>query len=91
MINVIVREGLYDEPFAREWTTGFEELRAYVSRFTPEHASSITGVPPQVIRSVARDIAAAQGAALLVYSGLEYYEQRGAEHPGHPHPVGAHR
>ena len=72
MINVIAREGLYDEPFAREWTTGFEELRSYVSRFTPEHASSVTGVPPQVIRSVARDIAAAKGAALLVYSGLEY-------------------
>lgn len=72
MINVIVTEGLYDEQFVREWTTGFEELRAYVSELSPEKASKITAVPPETIRSTARDIARAKGAAFLGYSGIEY-------------------
>ncbi len=72
MINVVVQEGLCDQRFAREWTTGFEELRAYVRQFSPQKASHITGVQPDVIRAAARDIACAHGAAFLGYSGLEY-------------------
>ena len=72
LIAFIVREGLYDRSFVHEWTVGFEELGAYAARFTPEETSRITGVQPDVIRALARDIASAHGAALVSYTGLEY-------------------
>ncbi|MGA2614090.1 MAG: molybdopterin-dependent oxidoreductase [Spirochaetia bacterium] len=72
MINVVVEEGLCDEQFAAEWTKGFDELRTYAAQFSPQLASNITGVPPEVIRASAHLIARARGAAFLGYSGLEY-------------------
>jgi anaerobic selenocysteine-containing dehydrogenase len=72
MINLIIQDGLYDERFVKEWTEGFEELRAYAAEFPLQRASEITGIPGETIRSAAYEIANAKGAALLGYSGLEY-------------------
>ena len=72
MINVIVNEGLYDETFVRDWTSGFAELRDYVQQFPPEKAEKITRVPRGTIFELARAIAGAKGTSLLMYTGLEY-------------------
>ena len=72
MMHVIVNEGLYDEAFVRDWTSGFEDLRDYVQQFSPEKAEKITWVPRDTICDMARSIARAKGASLLMYTGLEY-------------------
>ena len=72
MMNVIVNERLYDEAFVRNWTKGFDELRQYVQQFPPETAEAITRVPRETITEMAREIARAKGASLLMYTGLEY-------------------
>ena len=72
MIHVIVNEGLHDEAFVRDWTLGFEALRDYVQEFSPEKVEKITRVPRETIRGLARSIASAKGASLLMYTGLEY-------------------
>lgn len=72
MMHVIVKEGLYDEAFVRDWTVGFEELRDYVQQFPPEKVEEITRVPMETISELARSIAEAKGASLLMYTGLEY-------------------
>ncbi len=72
MMHVIVNEGLYDEAFVRDWTTGFEGLRDYVQQFPPEKAEKITRVPKETIVGLARSIAGAKGASLSMYTGLEY-------------------
>jgi len=72
MIEVLITEELYDESFAEDWCHGFEELRTYTQHFTPEVAATITGVPADTIRSLARRIAAAGGACPIMYTGLEY-------------------
>ena len=72
MIEVLIEEELYDETFVREWTHGFNELRQYTQHFQPEQVEPITGVPAETIRQLARDIANAEGACPLMYSGLEY-------------------
>ena len=72
MINVIVEEGLYDRDFVTEWTVGFEELREYVARFTPEEVERITRVPADVVVETARAIATAKHTTLSMYTGLEY-------------------
>ena len=72
MMHVIVNEGLYDEAFVRDWTLGFKELQEYVRHFPPEKAEKITRVPRETIAEMARSIARAKGASLLMYTGLEY-------------------
>jgi len=72
MINVVIREQLYDEAFVRDWTLGFEELREYAARFTPEEVERITRVPAGVVVETARAIATAKHATLSMYTGLEY-------------------
>jgi anaerobic selenocysteine-containing dehydrogenase len=72
MMHVIVSEGIYDEEFVRDWTTGFEELREYVRQFPPEKVEKITRVPRETIYQLARSIATAKGASLHMYTGLEY-------------------
>ena len=72
LCQVLLKEELHDETFARDWTHGFAEFAQYVQHFRPEVAASITGVPADAIRDLAREIAQAHGASPVMYSGLEY-------------------
>lgn len=72
LCNVLIAEELYDEDFVREWTHGFEEFATYVQHYRPEIVEHITGVPAETVVSLARRIAAADGATTAMYSGLEY-------------------
>ncbi|MGO9309808.1 MAG: molybdopterin-dependent oxidoreductase [Spirochaetia bacterium] len=72
MLHVLIEEGLYDRDFARRWTVGFEDLRAYAAGFRPGDAEAMTGVPSAQIVETARAIAGSGGAALLTHTGLEY-------------------
>ncbi|MEE8193234.1 MAG: aminotransferase class V-fold PLP-dependent enzyme [Gemmatimonadales bacterium] len=72
MIEVMIDEELFDEPFAEEWCHGFAELATYVQHFRPEVAESITGVPADTIRDLARRVCSAAGACPVMYTGLEY-------------------
>jgi cysteine desulfurase NifS len=72
MIEVMIDEELYDEDFAENWCHGFEELATYVQHFRPEVVETITGVPADTIRDLARRICKASGACPVMYTGLEY-------------------
>lgn len=72
MCQVLIEDELYDERFVQEWTHGFDDFARYCQHFRPEVVEPITGVPAEVIRRLARRIAAVRGAAPVMYSGLEY-------------------
>ncbi len=72
MCNVLIEEELYDETFVKNWTHGFDEFARYAQHFRPDVVEATTGVPAETVRTLARDIAAARGAAPVMYSGLEY-------------------
>ena len=72
LIEVLLEEDLHDEDFAENWCHGFDDLRTYVQHFTPEVAETITGVPADTIRELARKIGSATGACPVMYTGLEY-------------------
>jgi cysteine desulfurase NifS len=72
MIDVILEEDLFDEDFAVNWCHGFDELKTYVHHFSPEVVETITGVPTETVREMARGIAQATGACPVMYTGLEY-------------------
>jgi anaerobic selenocysteine-containing dehydrogenase len=72
MSHVLIQESLYDREFIEYWTVGFDEFSEYVKEFSPETAETITGIPKETIVQLARDIASAEGAAPVMYTGLEY-------------------
>jgi cysteine desulfurase NifS len=72
LIGVLLDEELFDAELAARWCHGFEGLRTYVQHFPPETAETITGVPAETVRSLARGIAGATGACPIMYTGLEY-------------------
>lgn len=57
-LNVLITEELYDEAYLQRYTVGFERLAEHVQTFTPEWAAPITDLDADVIRQVARDLAA---------------------------------
>jgi thiosulfate reductase/polysulfide reductase chain A len=67
-INVIIGEKLYDTQFIDRYTIGFEQLSSAVTSYTPEWASTLTGLDPDVIRRIAREFAAA-GKYALAHNG----------------------
>jgi thiosulfate reductase/polysulfide reductase chain A len=64
MINVITQNELADCEFVRKYVIGCEDLPSVMSRYTPEWAEQITGVPAATIERVAREYAAAKHNAL---------------------------
>ena len=72
MIEVLIDEDLYDEDFAENWCHGFDALKTYVQHFKPEVVERITWVAADTIRELARRICNADGASLLMFTGMEY-------------------
>ncbi|MBF6329111.1 molybdopterin-dependent oxidoreductase [Nocardia transvalensis] len=69
MVQVIFAEGLEDAAALREQASGVAELRHAVARFTPEATAAVTGVDPQTVRALARDLARAPRAAVYGRTG----------------------
>ncbi len=64
LLNVIIRENLYNHDFVAKNTIGFDELRNEVSRYAPEWAAPLTGIAAETITRIAREFAAAAPHAL---------------------------
>ncbi len=64
MLNVIIKERLYNAAFVSNHTDGFDELPAAVASYTPDWAAAITGIPAETIQRIAREFAAAAPYAL---------------------------
>ena len=73
MIHVIIKEELYDKDFVTQYTHGFDELKKHVLLLDPKWAESITGVPENVITSLARTYANTRPAAILEGNGFDQY------------------
>ena len=70
LMHVILEEGLQDEEYIRAHTVDFDAVREVVSRYTPEEAERITGVPAEDIRATAREYAAEKHAAVFYTLGI---------------------
>jgi len=68
MQHVLLEENLIDEDFIRNYSEGFEELKADLKQYTPEWASEISGVSPDLIRDAAHLYAG--GGACQILWGL---------------------
>ena len=71
MIHTIIEEGLVDQDYVDNYTVGFEALKERAKMRTPEWAEAITGIPAEVIRTLSRDYATTQPAAIRLGVALE--------------------
>lgn len=67
MINVVIKEELYDKAFIGEYAVGFDELKARTAKYTPEWQAPITDIPADAVRRIAREMAE-KAPAVLVYA-----------------------
>jgi predicted molibdopterin-dependent oxidoreductase YjgC len=66
----ILSAGLADEAFISRATTGFEEYRKSVEKFTLKEGERLTGVPAEVIKTAAHDYAGARRAQICWTLGI---------------------
>ena len=71
MMNVIIGEGLVDQDYVDNYTVGFPELAEKAKERTPEWAETITGIPAEDIRKLAREYATTQPSAIRIGVALE--------------------
>jgi len=70
MAHEILERGLENRTFIERATSGFDEYRRSVERYTPEMAAGVTGVPADVIRRVAVAYASADRAMICWTLGI---------------------
>jgi formate dehydrogenase major subunit len=73
MLHVIVEEGLVNEAFVRDRTSGYAALAENVERFSPEAMAPICGIDAQTIREVARLYATSKGSIILWGMGISQH------------------
>jgi anaerobic selenocysteine-containing dehydrogenase len=64
MIQVLIEENRVSLGRAQGLIKNYDTLAHLASRYTPERVADITGVAPEIIRQLAREMAAAPGAAM---------------------------
>ncbi|MEY9872231.1 assimilatory nitrate reductase catalytic subunit [Streptacidiphilus sp. MAP12-33] len=75
VLNVVIKEGLADEEFLAARATGWDEVKATVSAYTPERAAEICGIPAEQVVQVARMFAGAGRAMAWHARGIEHHTQ----------------
>ncbi|MGW0158145.1 molybdopterin-dependent oxidoreductase [Mycobacterium sp. NPDC003323] len=70
MLNVLITENLCDAAAIVRWASGWQELRRLVADATPEAVAETAGVNAEEIRTLAREHAAAESAAIYARIGI---------------------
>ncbi len=73
MLHTVIAEDLVDHDFVAAHTTGFDDVAAPVTDWTPERAAAICGVPAADIREAALLYGRADRAMLNHARGLEHH------------------
>ncbi|MCA0754320.1 molybdopterin oxidoreductase family protein [Paenibacillus sp. N4] len=77
IMHVLIRDGLVDSGFLREYAIGYEELAAEAAGYTPERVSGITGVPASEIEELARLYGTASPSFIRIGNGLQHHDNGG--------------
>ncbi len=73
LMYTIVDEGLVNETFIRDRTSGYEALRENVKKYAPEAMAPICGIPAPTIRTVARLYATSRASMILWGMGISQH------------------
>jgi formate dehydrogenase alpha subunit len=70
LMHVILAEELEDKAFVEARTEGFDEMKALLADYTPQHVSQITGIPADDIVRAARMYAESDASAVVYSMGI---------------------
>ena len=73
MLHVIVEEGLADQTFIKDRTSGYEALAENVKKFSPEAMAPICGIDAKTLREVARLYAKSKASMILWGMGISQH------------------
>ncbi|MGH7462322.1 MAG: molybdopterin oxidoreductase family protein, partial [Longimicrobiales bacterium] len=73
LLHTIIYEGLTDDAFIEERTSGFAELKARLEKYTPEAMAPICGIDAQTLREVARLYATSKGSMIFWGMGISQH------------------
>ena len=73
IMNVIVKEKLYDQQYIKGYTEGFKDLEKNIKDFPPEKMEKVTGVKVETIKKVARTYAKAKSAIIFWGMGISQH------------------
>ena len=73
MIHTIIDEGLVNEAFVKDRTSGFEALKENAKEFSPEKMAPVCGIAAATIREVARLFATSKGSMILWGMGISQH------------------
>ncbi len=75
MAHHILSSGLHDRAFCESWVVGWERWRDFIFErgYSPEWAAPLTGIPAGDIRSLAEDVARADGCVIFGSRGLNQH------------------
>ena len=71
ILNIIINGELYDKDFVEKWTTGFDKLKEYVQKYTPEKVAEITWVPVKKIIEAAKLYATSSPSWIKIGNAIE--------------------
>jgi anaerobic selenocysteine-containing dehydrogenase len=77
MMNVIINEDLYDHEYVSKYTLGFEQLKERVQEYPPERVAPLCGISEEDIRTLAREYATTQPAAIRLNYGVQRSQNGG--------------
>jgi len=77
LMNVILREDLFDHEYVAEHATGLDDLRERARPYTPSRVQELTGIPAADVVTLAREYATTRPAAIRLNYGVQRSE-RGA-------------
>src|SRR5213082_2774236 len=73
MLHTIVEEGLVNEAFIRDRTSGYEALAENVKKFSPEAMAPVCGIDAKTIREVARLYATSRASIIFWGMGVSQH------------------
>ncbi|MDH5211947.1 MAG: formate dehydrogenase subunit alpha, partial [Betaproteobacteria bacterium] len=73
MIHTIIDEGLANEAFIKDRTSGYDALKENAKAFSPEKMAPICGIPAATIREVARLYATSKASIILWGMGISQH------------------
>src|SRR5205085_1061759 len=72
-LHTIIAEGLVDQKFVKDRTSGFDEIKKNVQGYSPEAMAAVCGIPADTIREVARAYATSRGSMILWGMGISQH------------------
>ena len=75
LIHEIVANRWHDEAFLRTHGSHVDEMLAFVSQYSADRVAAVTGIEADTIRTIAREFASADGAAVHCSTGVNMGRQ----------------